>query len=55
MIFDYDDIKYCKCNQCGHKWIPRMSAYKVKVCPHIKCHSYFWNENHIKVKRIRHK
>jgi hypothetical protein len=44
MILKGQDIIHCKCNQCGHKWIPRMPVKSVKICPNPKCHSVYWDE-----------
>ncbi|MEM3122276.1 MAG: hypothetical protein QXH60_02435 [Candidatus Pacearchaeota archaeon] len=41
----------CKCERCGHEWIPRKGGYPI-LCP--KCKSLYWNKprkNKIKVKK----
>lgn len=33
-------VKACKCDQCGHEWLPSVDL--PKQC--AKCKSYKWNE-----------
>jgi predicted Zn-ribbon and HTH transcriptional regulator len=30
-----------KCERCGHRWVPRQTKKKPRVCP--KCKSPYWD------------
>lgn len=35
----------CKCDLCGHEWIPRIDPSNIRQCPNLRCRTMYWNEN----------
>lgn len=39
----YVTVKACKCERCGHVWLPRKTMTKTKPVACAKCKSAYWN------------
>lgn len=44
-------MKVCKCNRCGHVWLPQNGNIKPIAC--AKCKSSYWNSHRKQQHRIK--